>query len=220
LNDPPEREAEASDENAHLPRTQRGHARRTRIMNAAIRLMWRDGYDAVGIDTILKEAGTQKGSFYHFFPSKIDLLLACLDHLWSVQRQRLGGILASAPSGRAALSMHLIYLCETQRTAFRRYGYVPGLFHMSIGVTVVHLDERVADKITTFSNEHVALLRESLERIATEEGVAIEPEKLANMMGSLITGSILRARFSNDIDYILTLPNNIDEMLEHFSYTH
>jgi AcrR family transcriptional regulator len=116
------------------PPTERGQARRARIVNTAIRLMWRDGFSAVGIDTILKEAGAQKGSFYHYFGSKTDLLLACLDHLWGVQRQQLEAIRAAAPTGRAALAAHLEWFCEAQRTAHRRYGYIPGLFHMSVGV--------------------------------------------------------------------------------------
>lgn len=38
-----------------------------------------NGYDGVGINAILEGAGVPKGSFYHFFKSKEDFVLAVLD---------------------------------------------------------------------------------------------------------------------------------------------
>ena len=38
-----------------------------------------NGYNATGIDTILRKAGVPKGSFYHYFRSKEDFGLAVID---------------------------------------------------------------------------------------------------------------------------------------------
>lgn len=51
---------------------------RERIVEAASRLFYRDGYRAVGIDTIVAEAGVAKMSLYRHFPSKDDLIVAYL----------------------------------------------------------------------------------------------------------------------------------------------
>ena len=45
----------------------------------ALRLFWEKGYGSTSIADILKAAGANSGSLYHFFPSKQDLLLAVLD---------------------------------------------------------------------------------------------------------------------------------------------
>ena len=47
-------------------------------MATASRLFYRDGYRAVGIDTLLAEAGVAKMTLYNHFASKEDLILAVL----------------------------------------------------------------------------------------------------------------------------------------------
>lgn len=48
---------------------------RDRILTAARRLFHVNGYTAVGVADICREASVVKGSFYHFFPSKVCLNL-------------------------------------------------------------------------------------------------------------------------------------------------
>ena len=50
-----------------------------RILDAAARLFHEQGYHATGISTILREAGVNAGSLYHFFPSKEALLAGVLE---------------------------------------------------------------------------------------------------------------------------------------------
>ena len=48
-------------------------------MEIAADLFWRQGYTRTGIADILREAGVLRGSLYHFFPTKEDLLAATLE---------------------------------------------------------------------------------------------------------------------------------------------
>ena len=48
-------------------------------MQSAARLFHEQGYSATGIATILREAGANSGSLYHFFPNKEALLLGVLN---------------------------------------------------------------------------------------------------------------------------------------------
>ena len=52
---------------------------RSRIVGAAMELIWEKGYHSTSIADILKRADVNGGSLYHFFPGKQDLLIAILD---------------------------------------------------------------------------------------------------------------------------------------------
>ena len=52
---------------------------RQRLLETAQRLFYRNGFRAVGIDTIIAEAGVAKMSLYRHFPSKDDLIVAYLE---------------------------------------------------------------------------------------------------------------------------------------------
>lgn len=53
--------------------------KRDHLMATAWRLFYRDGYRAVGIDTILAEAGVAKMTLYNHFASKEELIIAVLE---------------------------------------------------------------------------------------------------------------------------------------------
>ena len=54
-------------------------AARERILEAASRLFLRDGFRAVGVDTVIAEAGVAKMTLYAHFPTKDDLIAAYLE---------------------------------------------------------------------------------------------------------------------------------------------
>jgi TetR/AcrR family transcriptional repressor of nem operon len=58
-----------------------------RLLGAAMELIYARGYSAVGVQEICDRAGVNKGSFYHFFPSKQALALAVIE-AYTQQMQR------------------------------------------------------------------------------------------------------------------------------------
>ena len=58
---------------------QRSEETRMKIMDSAIKLFSRRGFNAASVDDICEEAGISKGAFYHHFESKQALFLALLD---------------------------------------------------------------------------------------------------------------------------------------------
>jgi AcrR family transcriptional regulator len=64
-------------------------ARRLQLIAAATRVFAREGYAAVDVAAIVKEARVTRGTFYLYFPTKRDVFLAAIDqYLEVVQQQR------------------------------------------------------------------------------------------------------------------------------------
>jgi TetR/AcrR family transcriptional regulator, transcriptional repressor for nem operon len=61
-----------------IGRTQ--HESKTRLLDAALRVIRVKGYAATSVDDICHEAGVTKGSFFHHFKSKEELALAAAAH--------------------------------------------------------------------------------------------------------------------------------------------
>lgn len=64
--------------NAQVPTPDSGDTR-DRILRTAFQLFHEQGFNATGVATIVREAGVNPGSLYHFFDSKDDLLLGVLE---------------------------------------------------------------------------------------------------------------------------------------------
>ena len=59
-----------------------------KIVSAAWRLFYEQGYDNTTVDDIVEESGTSKGSFYHYFDGK-DALLSSLSILFDEKYEEL-----------------------------------------------------------------------------------------------------------------------------------
>ncbi len=59
-----------------------------KIVTAAWKLFYKQGYDDTTVDEIIREAGTSKGTFYHYFDGK-DALLSSLSYLFDDKYEEL-----------------------------------------------------------------------------------------------------------------------------------
>jgi AcrR family transcriptional regulator len=83
--------------------TQPRPAAKERILEAATRLFLRDGFRAVGVDTIIAEAGVAKMTLYAHFPSKDELIVAYLERANEQFWEWLDGAIAGVDDPRARL---------------------------------------------------------------------------------------------------------------------
>lgn len=65
-------------------------AARDAVVEAAQRLMVAKGYAATTVEQICEEAGTTKGTFFHYFSSKEEIARAALERFSETQRAALG----------------------------------------------------------------------------------------------------------------------------------
>src|SRR5271156_4170785 len=63
-----------------------------KLLRVGFDLIWDSSYGSVSVDDICKRAGINKGSFYHFFPSKSDLVVEAYEAHWRESRPALDRI--------------------------------------------------------------------------------------------------------------------------------
>jgi AcrR family transcriptional regulator len=160
------------------------HSVRDRILETAQRLFYRDGFRAVGIDTIIAEAGVAKMSLYRHFPSKDDLIVAYLQEADRRYWDWLDGAVADIedPGDRLLGMFEAIEKlatnpeclgCAFQGTAAE----YPARDHPGHRVALAH-KESVRQRFTT---------------LAREAGLA-DPEGLADQLLLLMDGAWVAAR--------------------------
>ena len=55
-------------------------AKRKDILNTAVSLYYERGFNSIGVDRIILESNVAKMTYYKYFPAKVDIYEACLDH--------------------------------------------------------------------------------------------------------------------------------------------
>ncbi len=92
---------------------------RDSILDAAVRVVNRDGVTAITFETVAAEAGVTRGGMLYHFASREALILAINQHLaqqWEAQLQRLAG---RAPDTMTAVERQQVYVQASVHAATR-----------------------------------------------------------------------------------------------------
>ncbi len=186
-----------------MPRTDA----RDRLIQAAIDLIWTSSYGAVSVDAICERADVRKGSFYHFFASKDELVVAALDAHWATRRPFLDDIFSASRPPLERLARYFAYVGERQSQIRGTYGRVLGCFHHSVGTECVQRPAEIASK----AQEIIVALRRYLEtalRDAQAEGLVPpgDPSAEAKNLFAYIEGALAQARVHDDLEVLRRIP--------------
>ena len=171
-----------------------------KLLQVGFDLIWDSSYGSVSVDDICKRAGINKGSFYHFFPSKADLVAQAYEEHWKVKRPEMDRIFSPQvpPVERIQNMCRMIYAVQKEKA--EKYGHVCGCPYSSVGSEIATLDEKVrarSEHLMDLGRKYV----ESAVADAIREGSVTvkDPVAAAHTMNSLLLGMLLEARVNNDI---------------------
>lgn len=176
---------------------------REAILNATIELLWQQSYGAVSVDDICSAAKIQKGSFYHYFPSKIDVVIEAFEHCWKMNRPLYDTVFSAAlpPLERLKLFCETVY--DKQKEKAEKHGKVLGCPYMSCGSELCTQDERIRQKMDELFGRATRYF-ETLLRDAKAEGLTDtkNPKVAAQELQSYIAGVMYQAKIKNDVEII------------------
>ncbi len=180
---------------------------RARILSKARELFHGRSYADVGIKEICELAQVQKGSFYHFFPSKQDLAMAVIDDMaddWA------HGFVAEAFDRNLPPLERLDYMVDAayywQKAAKDLEGRMPGCLFGNLALELSTRDEVLRAKLNAVFDKAGARFHETLEE-AVELGQIppLDTVSTAQAMLAFLEGVILLAKTRNDPDVVLKL---------------
>jgi TetR/AcrR family transcriptional repressor of nem operon len=169
------------------------HESKTKILDAALRVIRAKGYSATRIEDVCEAAGLTKGSFFHHFKSKEDLALAAAEY-WDVMT---GQLFRSAPYKSLPDPVDRLLAYVDFRKAILQ-GQLPE-FTCLVGTMVQEVYEThpsIRDACDKSIRDHVAMLE--LEITKATHIYRMNPkwtaESLAFYMQSVIQGSFILAK--------------------------
>ena len=179
-----------------------------RILEAARELMHSRSYADVGIAAICERAGVQKGSFYHFFPSKQELTLAVLDVFYGKTKENIGRAFESdiPPMARIERLAQVAY--EVQKKYEAETGMVLGCAFGNLATEMSTQDEAIRKKIDHIFGKFRTGIAAVLEEASGQgELPGVDIEATAQAMLAYFEGVMMMAKNQNNPEVLrLLLP--------------
>ncbi|MEW8658224.1 MAG: TetR/AcrR family transcriptional regulator [Candidatus Thiodiazotropha endolucinida] len=178
-----------------------------RILATARDLFHGRSYADVGIKEICTLAKVQKGSFYHFFPSKRDLAMAVID---SMADDWAHGFVAEAFDEALPPLERLDYMVDAvyfwQKAAKNLEGRMPGCLFGNLALEISTRDEVIRARLNAVFNKASARFHQALvEAVENGEIPPLDTEATATAMLAYLEGVILLAKTRNDPDVVRSL---------------
>jgi TetR/AcrR family transcriptional repressor of nem operon len=181
---------------------------RERILEAAARLFYQHGYNATGVEKVIKEAGVNKGNFYYYFKSKEELGVETLR--WQ-QRNFAEQLLTNVPLGDDSPLQRMYDTLERMKQLVSSgsaecpiRGCYYGNFSLELSTASAPIRRELVSAFDRIRNYFADLIARA--QAAGEVGAQIDPHVAAGMMFSLLEGAIIiskAAQNTREIDNAL-----------------
>jgi TetR/AcrR family transcriptional repressor of nem operon len=174
---------------------------KTRLLETACEEFSRVGAQATGVDVLCRKAGIHKGSFYHFFPSKSDLILKCLE---ITRDQRRDEVFEPAFAPDQSPEERMIQFFDRsmalQEKTRATLGLYTGCLFCTLGNELAFLDPAIRESVVNFMDLNLAYLTAAFSDAAERKKLAAAPEQLAEFVSFVLWGATLEVKIRQEMD--------------------
>jgi TetR/AcrR family transcriptional regulator, transcriptional repressor for nem operon len=181
-----------------------------KLLQVGFDLIWDSSYGSVSVDDICKRAGINKGSFYHFFPSKADLVVAAYEEHWKEKRPQMDRIFSPQVPPLERIQKWCQYIYEGQKEKAEQYGHVCGCPYASVGSEIATFDEKIRAKSEQLMNSLLKYVESTLADAIRAGSVTVKDPVLASRrLNMLLIGMLVEARVQNDLKVLDGLESTV-----------
>lgn len=172
---------------------------RERILEQASTLFLAGTFRSVGVTELCKAAGVHKGTLYHFFPSKSELLVAVLEGytekaLQDYERvarrdiapaQKLSGFFKAAKRASAAFA--------------REHGFCPGCLIGNISTELSPQDPEIRQRVQVAMARVTNVFEGTIQDLKSQLDAPGDARNAATVFMGLLQGAQVMAKLRNDV---------------------
>ena len=179
---------------------------------AAMELFWEKGYGSTSISDILKKAGANSGSLYHFFPAKQDVLTAVLDTYHQGIRPML---LDPAWEGVEDPLERIFVLLDRYRRFLIETDYFYGCPIGSLALELHEPDPAIRERLVANFSAWTDAIEECLSAASDRLPPAVDRKALASFVLTTMEGGVMQARTYRSLE---SFDASVDQLRQYFNY--
>jgi len=185
-----------------------------KLLSVAFDLIHENSYGAVSVEQICSRAKVNKGSFYYFFKTKTDLVVAAYEEHWRLKEADYESIFSSQNPPLKRLELWCDYIRKIQKQRRKKYNHVCGCPYASVGGELATQDKKISVITRDLIDRHVKYLKTAIAD-AMKAGVAADgdPETKAKLTHAFVIGLLLRAKIYNDLKILSHLTEAVFALL-------
>jgi TetR/AcrR family transcriptional regulator, transcriptional repressor for nem operon len=192
---------------------------RERVIKTALHLFYTEGFHAVGTNQICTEAGVNKSTLYHLFPSKVDMLLAALEVYAGDLTKKFQQIAKSKVTATQKLECIFETPFLVNQDLKAQFGNVKGCFVGNIALELSSHEERVRTYLThvfqSWAEAIEPIVREvtTLQNSGADNSTNIDTIKVSRSIIAYLQGAILLAKTNNDPQVIQDFAKSVIKLV-------
>lgn len=169
---------------------------RTRILQTAFQLFHEQGYHATGVATILREAGVNAGSLYHFFPGKEALLVGVLEFALGALRP----MVIDPAERRSSDPIERVFeLLQQYREGMHLMACRMGCPIGNLALEVADNDARARELIHRNFENWALCVKKWLDDAGDRLPASVDRGQLARFVLTVMEGGIMQSRAANHL---------------------
>lgn len=175
---------------------------KTKLLHTANDLIWQSSYGHVSVDDICNTAGVKKGSFYHYFSSKVELAVAVMEEAYHDYALDITAIFTLPISPIERFESFADFIYNKQKQANEQYGRVCGCPFASLGSEMAGNEALIQKKADEILNRQGTIFKDTLQQMV-DSGLLPEDTDIANTCTQIIAsilGQVMMARIQNNLN--------------------
>ena len=191
----------------------KGEKTKAIILETGRDLFWQFSFKDISVDHICEIAGVNKGTFYRYFESKVDLCLQVIDHNYEMVINDIferSFMETSDPIARYEVIIRRIY--NSQKDFYDDEGRCRGCPFVNLAMELANQEESIRERLIKVYEGMTKYFREIYSQ-AEKQGVTTvkcDKDEMARKMLYVFNGSLVSSKIENKPDRILeAIPTTI-----------